>query len=282
MKTLLGGNSGSEVFLYSNASGQSLVRKRAKTKEQNNKLQQQYRKHVFFSQYKSEFFGVPKIVTSGLENGYFFFDYEYIHGDTLITYIQKRSISDSRVILDICFNIIDFFSKQPLYFEKEFSNKTFGEALCEKIRKNCTSLYINESLQKKLLTMAEGFGQYNKKTLTHGDFSFDNIVIDAKNKIWLIDYHVGFYPHYYMDIAKIFQDIDGRWYEIKHDIKIDEIKISQLNDYMKKKTGQLSHEYMRYHSFFMAMVFLRSLPYMEKKLDKTKVLRKIEIFVNSF
>lgn len=277
---LLGGNSGSEVFLYEDVAGHMLVRKQAKNIKQNKKVEEQYKKHIFFLRRKNILFGVPKIVRKGYENGLFFFDYTYIEGETLINYMKKKNLRDIKTIINKCFVVIEYLRKRSEYFEKEFSEKNLQQAFVEKILTNCNKLKLDALLKEKLLTMARCFGSFEEKTLAHGDFTFDNIIIDANNKVWLIDYHGGFYPHYFMDIAKLLQDTDGRWYEIKHNIKINKEKISALNDYMKRKIEKLNSEYMKHHNFLMAVVFLRSMPYMKTALDKKKILRKIEAFAN--
>ena len=118
-----------------------------------------------------------------------------------------------------------------------------------------------------------------ERSLNHGNLTFENIIVGNDNKIWLIDYSGSFYPHYWLDLATLLQDLDGRWYEIKSKIKINEKKVDNLKEYLMDKVTSLDEDYIKHHSFFMSLVFLRILPYAQSEEDKQKILHKIESFL---
>lgn len=276
----LSGNSGSDVFLYRDKNGHSLVRKQSNNVAQSNRLLQQYEKSMFLSKLQNNLFKIPYIIRTGYENSLFFYEYEYIEGENFITYIQKESIEEAKWVIDKLFLIIENFSKNDTYFESEFKNKDLKEAIRSKIVANSDAAKLNLKLKEKMLSLLEKIPSTTKKTLHHGDLAFDNIIIDRDKNVWLIDCLGSFYPHYWMDVVRLFMDTEGEWYKIKYNMSIEKKKIVVLNDYIKGKVRQFDKEYMKYHNLFMALTLLRILPYMQRDLDKKKILLKIKAFVN--
>lgn len=277
-KFLTGGNSGLEVILHKDTLGRMLVRKQSKNSTQSKRLLQQYKKHLFFSKLKNLFFKVPEIYNKGFKNRLFFYEYKYVEGENFISFLKDKDIKEILPVIDNLFRILEYFSKKNTYFEKEFKTKTFKKALEDKIITNSSSLGLSYQLRKKLLLLLKNIDLVNKKTLHHGDFTFDNIIIGKDKSLSLIDYSGGFYPHYWMDIVRLFQDTEGEWYKIKHKMEINKKKITYINRYIRKKTNEFDKEYLNIHNFLMAITFLRIMPYMKSELDKKKILRKIETF----
>lgn len=279
-KLNLSGNSGNTVFCYKNKSGSLVVRKQSKNKIQSERLFKQYEKHLFFSKQKNKLFKVPLILDKGFINKLFYYEYGYVKGDNFLTFIKTEKIEDAKKIIDKFVNIIKEFSKNKIYFEKEYKNITFNSVLKNKITTNFKLLKVNHLVEDKLLKLLEKVKTTKEKTLSHGDFTFDNIIIDQEKNLWLIDFLAGFYPHYWLDIVRLFQNTQGEWYKIKYKMDIDKKKITLLDEYIKSKIENLDKDYMKNHSFFMALNFLRILPYMSEISEKNKVLQKIESFVN--
>lgn len=277
---LLSGNSGSDVLLYRDQYGHFLVKKQSKNSTQSNRLLQQYKKHIFLSRLQNEFFKIPCIVKKGFKDGLFFYEYRYIDGVDLIHYLQKEEAEDMMRVINKLFRIIEDFSKKEIYFETEYESIAFTKAFEDKITINSATVNLPRQLKNKLLQLSKRMNSINKKTLCHGDLTFDNIIIDKDKNLWLIDCLGGFYPHYWLDIIRLFQDTEGEWYKIKHKMKIDEKKVADLNQYVKSKVNELDKEYVKNHNFFMAVTFLRIMPYMKTALDKKKILRKIEAFAS--
>lgn len=274
------GNSGSNVFLYRDENGRSLVRKQSNNATQSNRLLQQYEKHMFLSKFQNNLFKIPYIVRTGYENNLFFYEYEYIEGENFITYLRKESIEEVKLAIDKLLLIIENFSKNDTYFESEFKNKDLKEVMRSKIVANSDVAKLNTKLKEKILRLLEEMPPITKKTLHHGDLAFDNIIIDKDKNLWSLDCLGSFYPHYWMDIVRLFMDTEGEWHKIKYNMSIDKKKIVGLNNYIKEKVREFDKKYMKYHNLLMVVTLLRVLPYMESDLGKKKILRKIEVFVN--
>lgn len=278
-KILLKGSSGIKIYFYTNSKGVKIVRKEAVRKEQFLRLKTQYQKHLFLLNQKNALFHIPKIVNKGYKNGNFFYEYKYVKGTSMVEHLINQPLEKLIFILDKLVSIIKYFSTQNKHFENSYENKTFKDSLKEKILNIYNKEGLNEKFKEELLTRLETLSMPQNKTLSHGDLSFDNIIIDKENNIWLIDYIGTFYPHYWLDIAKLFQDIEGKWYELKYGITIDKNKVNKLTKYFKRRINTLDRNYLKNHTFLMSIIFLRILPYLKDESKKNKVLKKIKDYL---
>lgn len=278
-KTVLKGSSGINIYFYTNSKGVKIVRKVSYSKKQIPRLKTQYEKHLFLSKQKNDLFRIPKIVNTGNKNGSFFYEYTYIEGSSMVQILIDKSTEELTYLLDKLSLITKYFSCQNKYFENSYKNSDFKYILKEKILDVCKKELLDEKLKEKLITKLESLKLPQIKTLSHGDLSFDNIIVDKKNNIWLIDYIGTFYPHYWLDIAKLFQDIEGGWYELKHKVKLDKSKINYLTNHLKKRVSIFDRDYLKNHNFLMSIIFLRILPYLKSKSEKKKILEKINAYI---
>lgn len=275
----LKGYSGLNILLMQDQKGHFIVKKKANKIEQNYKVQVQYQKHLFFSKLKRSNILVPEVLGAGLDDKLFYYNYRYIEGITFVEFIQTFPLSSITEVLDKIIKLLCEFKNRRKSFEGR-NGLSIVKALNEKIIDNCLKCQIRFHLKDNLLKMSSKIKNHNQVTLCHGDFSFDNLIIDKNQNIWLIDFSELFYPHYWFDISKMFQDIDGGWSEINHRIKLPEIKLKYIRNYLMKELAKLDQQYLEHHQFLIALVFLRLLPYAKNDLDRKNILNKIELFLS--
>lgn len=279
MRTKLRGSSGISIFLK-NQSGEKIVRKQTAKKAQIERLKIQYKKHLFLLKKKNTLFNIPPIINHGTKENIFFYEYKYIEGITMSEALSSKSYEQLTKILTKLFLIVKYFSKNNDFFETFYKKISFNKVLKDKIFNICDSLTLEKSIRNKFLSKLKYINIQTNKTLYHGDLSFDNIILDKKDNIWLIDCIGTFYPHYWTDLSKLFQDIEGEWFQLKHGIKLDKEKNRKLTNYLKEKISKFDKNYLKHHNFFMAVIFLRILPYLKNKSKKEKVLEKIIKYLN--
>lgn len=278
-KILLKGSSGINIYFYTDSSGIKVVRKETTTKEQIIRLKTQYQKHIFLLNKKNALFHIPKVLNKGYKNGHFFYEYQYIEGSSMMEVLINKPTEKLILLLDKLVLIVKYFSTQNKYYENFYQGRHFKYALKEKILNVSNKENLSEKLKIKLLTKLKALNTPQNKTLSHGDLSFDNIIVDKKNNVWLIDYIGTFYPHYWLDIAKLFQDIEGGWYQLKHGGIVDKNKVNKLTNHLKKKIYTLDRDYLKNHNFLMSIIFLRILPYLKSNSKKRKILKKINAYL---
>lgn len=271
----LKGFSGCKIGLYLKGE-KPFVRKTSSSVEYNERLKKQMEKQkFFFENLKNEEISTPEIYDSGYEkSGLFFFDMEYIPSITLIEYISKSSTEELNKIAEVLMKIMKIMK------EKRLKNKI---DLTSKIRSKI------DEIDKKVIGLSEKVNIFDIKeiifpelieTLCHGDLTFENILYNEKNKkYYLIDFLDSFIEHYWMDIIKMFQDIEGEWYLIRNpDInkKQMEVKMGFISAYIKKN---FKGEYWKYHYPLLKLTFARILPY-AKGEDFNQVVKRIKSLPN--
>ncbi len=251
------GHSGCKILLYSSDKGY-FVRKISKSIEYNNRLKKQLEKQKFFyNNLSTEEISTPKILDSGYINGLFYFDMEYERGFIITEHIFNANLKELENISDVLGKIMYLFKNSPTGEEVSLS---------EKFEEKINSLKNN--LPQRYLPLLQELSRKSKKlpkvksAFCHGDLTLENIIYDKyTKKIYLIDFQDVFVEHYWWDICLVFQDVDEAWYMFKHthlDPKIMKIKMDYLRD---RIIEFIEEEYLDYHNIFMAMKFLRIVPY---------------------
>lgn len=267
------GSSGIEIQFYKDKNKNKVVRKKTTKSEQIDRLKTQFKKHLFLLKYSNNLFNIPEVLSHHESENGFYYEYRYIEGLSLDEVFMKKPKNEIIHIANKLLATIKFLSQQNSFFETTPQGKNLKEMLYQRIVKN--SLFLKPILLNKITNKLNDFPFNNKKTMCHGDFSFENIIIDQKNNIWLIDFIGNFYPHYWLDIAKMFQEIEGEWLYIKKDIFLDKEKSQYLVDYLKREIALFDKDYFKYHNFLMSTVLLRSLPYLKNEPQRQKALKKI-------
>lgn len=278
-KILLKGSSGINIYFYTNSEGIKIVRKETANQEQIIRLKTQYKKHLFLRKQENNLFHVPEVLNKQQTDGLFFYEYKFIEGSSMVQNLFTKPTKELIPLMDKLVLIIKYFSSQNKYYESAYKDKELRDVLKEKILSVSSRIKMDKITKDRLLVKLESLKAPQGKTLSHGDLSFDNIIVDKKNNIWLIDYIGTFYPHYWLDIAKLFQDIEGKWYQLKHGGKVDKKKLDALVKHLKREVSVFDKDYQKSHNFLMSTVFLRILPYLKSKSEKDNILKKINHYL---
>lgn len=255
------GHSGCRILLCL-SNGNYFVRKISKSEDYNERLRKQMEKQILFykNMAKNDIL-CPEILNMGFYQDKLFFDMEYINGFNLIDYIFKSSPEELKKISNKLIEIIELVKSNNILNERISLSKKFLEKINElkqKIPEYSDFLNLMEKLSSNLPDV--------ESTFCHGDLTLENIMYDENTgKYYLIDFQDIFAEHHWFDISILFQDIDEAWYLFKHpelDPKIMKIKM----DFIKKFIiDRIEKEYIPYHSTFIAMKFLRIIPYTKEE-----------------
>lgn len=277
----LNGYSGFRVLLYKNRDGVDIIRKQAAERSQNERVKKQYEKHLFFQDLNSQLYSVPEVLGAReSSDGLFYYEYKFVEGTSLIHFINNSSMENIRLVCDNILNILSEFRSQNSYFEPIEPEARFFYSLYQKITNNLRLCRLETETENKLLKGLQKFREHGEKTACHGDFSLDNIIVDKNKNLWLIDFLDLFYPHYFFDISKMFQCIDGGWCELKYGIALPPNKLVFIRNYLLEKIHAADSSYREHHDFLLAFVFLRILPYAKSENDRKIIEEKIKYFIN--
>jgi len=257
--------------------------------------QSQIRKHQIMSQaIGSE--NVPKILSLGFQDDSYYYDLEYLE--------DSKNVLD--YLLDPYLNVnVDTAFKNIFEVIETYKRTSFGPL------KGSFSLYIQEEIVSvlkrvcsdskiKLLSLnesdevgklcAEAFELIDSnadylnnialvETLTHGNLTLENTMIDTSGKIKLIDLYAETYCESWLgDVSQIMQSCIGN-YELINDLDesafnclFTEISIPSSASYEEFKQhlnnfiSKLSHDDKVVLDVFYASQFIRMFPF---KIDKT-------------
>ena len=257
----LNGHSGCKILLCFRE--YYFVRKISKSVDYNLRLKKQMNKQIYFyNELSTDRITCPRVITHGYIENLFYFDMEYIRGTTYIEKIANANLVELKKIPKELIELISFLKTNSPIGEKISLSKKFISKIDE-LKKIIPPKYQSylEQLRIKSYNLPDIVS-----TWCHGDFVLENIIYDNEKQIfYFIDFQDLFANHYWFDISLIFQDIDEAWYLFKHpefDGKIMKIKM----DFIKREImPSIENEYLSYHSLFMAMKFLRIIPYSDKK-----------------
>jgi serine/threonine protein kinase len=243
----LKGLSGCVVELFEDNFGRYFVKKTSADTSYNNRLKAQLSKQRLF---ENNYIKAPQVYDEGYdEQGKFFFLMEYISGVTFAEYINIYPFSQS----------VHFF-KMILEGALGNNSKTFLKSVTE-IR-----LKIND-LKGKISGYIEWFEYLENNvpdsiphSLTHGDLTFENIIISSKGEIYYIDFLDSFIDSPYIDLGKLNQELSMNWSIRNSDPdNFLLIKYNKLFKYFSEFCS--ANKFIRHLDFFSILTLLRILPY---------------------
>lgn len=200
------GHSGASVLLVSRGS-ERRVRKLAKGAAESPRLLSQMRLQQ--SAYEAGL-GTPAILSSGVDGDRAFFEMEYIPGRSLARALMEGEPPDLGELGRFLVSVVDHHrtSEGPTLEMQVFSEKLAV------ISGRCAPVL-------ERLGLADDFARVEAAVLGgeldtpqspgHGDFTFDNILIGNDGRFILIDFDDPGFSSWKLDLAKLMQDVWGRW-----------------------------------------------------------------------
>lgn len=199
--TELGGHSGCRILLCEPEDGNPFVRKISKDIDYNKRLINQKQKQENF---KASSIKVPLVLADGYTNsGHYYFDMEYIHGNTLAEYIKSIEISKVGEVVRKIITGMSETSKDGVVEEERFTNK---------ITELGGQLFAleNDVVNKALGLLKKHDWSLFSGSYCHGDLTLENIII-RNNDVYLIDFLDSFYDCWILDMGTLLQDAQLLW-----------------------------------------------------------------------
>jgi len=114
-------------------------------------------------------------------------------------------------------------------------------------------------------------------TAAHGDLTLENIMIDRKGSLCLIDPIASPFDHYWMDWAKLFQDCEGEWF-LHRGQRIEPGICHWLRQRLYASACARSAHYAAWHYLLLGLTFARILPYTRTDDDVRFVSQRVYRF----
>ncbi len=262
----LSGYSGCDVLLM--RQGESLfVRKVSGSRDYNDRLLRQMQEQETFSRYENRPFGVPRIFGSGHLDARFYFDSQYVPSRDLISFISDSDHFEIAKMLRKLQEIIVFFQRTP----HRTSACSLLDYCRDKVESVAALIEVSEGEElagfRWILDRLQR-SDHAEATLSHADLTLENILIDASGRLWLIDFLDSSYSHYWLSIAKTFQDLEGHWFTLRnHPEPIPASKLLPVRRQWDRLVAEIDPRYGEFHYLLLALMLFRIVPYAKGRTD---------------
>jgi len=201
----LKGHSGAQVLLCLK-DGASLVRKTAGSKAQNQRLKDQIAKQRLLAAHGLPF---PRVLAEGIDpTGLAYAEMDYVPARTVASIIAAGSPFDQNRVLKEIRSALTLFrmtaggTLDPGLFTRKI------DEIVGKMSAKAGSLAGPIAAMGRMLSARD----WNAipESACHGDMTLENILIGQRRTVF-IDCDETFASSYWMDLSKLFQDVDGHW-----------------------------------------------------------------------
>lgn len=284
----LSGHSGCTIWLCGANTGKSLfVRKICGDSSYNYRLEQQAIKQSKYSLFfkdnlkETEYDNViyiPPVLNCGVLDGRFYFDMEFIVGETFGAYILNAEIQDLVKKYSIIFRAIKLISSTGDELISCPKNVDINEVFKCKLNNlidRIDPIYIpliNDIISK----------DFSKLTpcACFGDLSLEKILVTNTGKLVFIDLLDSFFDHWVMDYSKLLFDVSSGWSNRTRKLNLNNklrnlISLEILKDFIAKESKYIqdvSVEFSKIHA-------LRILPYCDDQASKEIILNYLNRYL---
>lgn len=272
---LLSGLSGARVYLMTQDDRHWFVRKAAAQPDGNPRLQRQAAKQKDWLKSGDDLIHTPRILHEGEVDGRYYFDMEAVRGIDGVTYLRSADYDGVKEFTArLCRYLTRAAAAPPLC---DSTSRDLFDALFSRICavQSATSRLGTDDVAAVLLGLERVRKLGNiPPTWCHGDLTLENLLIDEHGGIWAFDLLDAPYEHYWLDVAKLHQDLEGGWY-LRHQSPIARCVTEYVGRRLQETTAQLTPDYAVLHPVLMAATFIRILPYVQEAAATRFVLERV-------
>lgn len=279
---MLSGLSGASVYLLTEDGRHWIVRKGAIRAEGNERLRRQATKQRRWSEMTETPLRTPRILRDGEIDGRYFFDMEAIRGVDGATFLRTAEYGSIAQFADrVGAHLRSAAHSAPLA-EVSISGDFFT-ALFTRVCDVCRSTKSIDP--RRLNVVLLGLDRLRAAggvapTLCHGDLTLENLVVDSDGGIWALDLLDSPFEHFWQDVAKLHQDLDGGWY-LRHRPAVARCVTEFVGRRLLEETERLTPGYRRLHDVLLACTFIRILPYVRDEASATFVHERIAHYADA-
>lgn len=274
----LAGFSGAKIGLLMPDGGARRVRKAAASPADSEALSRQAQRQRELSWRLAGVANVPEILCEGTAEGCYWFDMEYVVGTDAVRYLRLGSLDRVERLLGQILEVLKANSETAVGGEVAIH---LGSRIAGKLDEIDTRTLARHRTSTDLIrARIETLDIELTPNFAHGDLTLENILVDRRQRIWLIDSIPSPFNHYWLDLAKLFQDIEGRWFERRgRSLSLGLTWV--LRERLMENALMLDSRYYAVHSVLLALTFARILPYCVTDSDTRFVESKISSALDS-
>lgn len=202
----LHGHSGAQLLLLPRDGGY-VVRKSSGSQAKNARLvaQAEQQRQFFFLG-----IAVPRVIETGTDDhGHAYFEMEYVPGQTLANMVAEAMPLDWEPVEEALARLFDFLrmTAAGTIPRQAFLDKIAAIAACD----SAICHRFAEPIARTAARLAACDWSGIPNSAGHGDLTLENMLVSPGRGVVFIDCDVCFASSYWLDAAKLFQDIAGHW-----------------------------------------------------------------------
>ena len=271
----LSGFSGAFVALLRDDAGRLFVRKAAETADLSPRLRRQAERQSWLHGVLSGAAEVPAVEREGETDGLYWFDMAFAAGRDATSYLSTTSFEAVEEFAACIRAVVERLAASG---PETPSEQTLSEVLVGKLAE--IDGRTDGRFTSLLTPLHQGAGILDTDlpaTATHGDLTFENIIVDRHRRLWLIDTIDSPLDHYWMDWTKLFQECEGRWH--LHRQRSLSLSVSWgLRQRFFEMARAMDPRYPGLHYLLLGLTFARILPYARSEADVAFVSGRVAAF----
>jgi hypothetical protein len=202
------GHSGARVMCYQQKGLPAFVRKMSLSFKGNVRLKDQKEKQERFARQGVR---TAQVYGEGSFDQLYYFDMQCIPATSIAEQLCSGVIYARREFLE---TIDGWLRRMKQQAHGEITKEMITGKLKSVIEGSSRSIYLS-NLQPRFQSTAERLLSLKWSTIPrsdcHGDFTTENMLCNREGKLFLIDFDCSELSSYYMDAAKLYQDLLGLW-----------------------------------------------------------------------
>ena len=272
------GLSGANLRIVSQAGGM-VVRKTASSPAGNERLKRQEEKQRAFIALGGPI-TAPTILGSGMDaGGNYFFDMEFVSGLDGHRFLERCSPRDLRSFTDRLASHLASLNRLPSIGCASAHPSLFDACLHKLVEVHHRDVGLGNELAGSILAQLSMIQtlEITDTGFCHGDFTLENILIDAHGSIYFIDFLDSTFEHPIQDLVKLSQDLHGGWFRIQGK-RLSSAVVAYMERMIEPAVADAFPYYRRVRNTLQALNFCRILPYVTDEARKNFVLARIKQF----
>jgi len=268
----LSGFSGAVIGMLMPHGGIRRVRKAAAIPEESGKLRGQAERQRQMSKVLAGVAAVPEVLNEGSAEGCYWFDMEYVVGTDAVRYLELGSRERVSNLLVQITAVLDAQTSVSQQTAPAISLAKVVAGKLDEIDVRTDGLHraATDLIRARLPDVGVGL----TANFAHGDLTLENILVDRRQRLWLIDTIASPCDHYWIDLAKLFQDIEGRWFQ-RRGRSLSLGVTWTMRQRLMRYAVERDPRYAQAHPVLLALTFARILPYCQTDPDRDFVLGKL-------
>lgn len=272
---LLSGFSGATVALVRDTP-LPFVRKASNQPNTNAALRVQALRQRALADLVKGYANVPGVFDEGERDGLYFFDMQFIPSRDAVNFLSHSSFDNVSEFADRVERLMQrLAASPPIGPAPHTPHRALLDEKLEQIGQRTGARYANvlAPLLEAVAKLQE-FGAGEKPTAVHGDLTFENILVDRRGELWLIDSIPSPFDHYWLDWSKLFQECEGLWHAHRGHPLARGVTW-WLRQRFHTAAAELNPAYPLCHYVLLGLTFARILPYALTEKDRAFVSLRV-------